>query len=89
MFFTIFQTLVQVAFFFFILTAAFTLSFYTIFQTFIYPDDANFYDGVRNAPSPMTHFSKKKKKFFERSLFPKKFKISDWTKKLIIKRHCT
>ncbi|GAU99693.1 hypothetical protein RvY_10654 [Ramazzottius varieornatus] len=44
MFFTIFRTLLQVALFFFVLMAAFTISFFILFNTFIFPDDPDYYD---------------------------------------------
>ncbi|XP_055340325.1 transient receptor potential cation channel subfamily A member 1-like isoform X2 [Paramacrobiotus metropolitanus] len=47
-FFTILRTLVQVALFFFILTAAFSGAFFTLFPTFIFPNDSIFYTNPDN-----------------------------------------
>ncbi|OQV14236.1 putative Transient receptor potential cation channel subfamily A member 1 [Hypsibius exemplaris] len=43
MFFCTFKTLIQVSFFFFLLTAAFTATFSTLFQSHIFPNSTAFY----------------------------------------------
>ena len=43
MFFCTFKTLIQVSFFFFLLTAAFTATFSTIFQSLIFPNQTEYY----------------------------------------------